>query len=304
MLRFALLQGKAALLRSFTGLSEEAFAELLVSFRLAYEAARVASDAGRESPRQRRRGGGRKGILSQLEDKLLFILFYFKFYPIQQVQGFFFGLSQPQANWWIHQLTPVLNVALGYEMQLPARKAADVAHLLEECPELGFIIDGVERPIQRPKDPHRQRTYYSGKKRRHTVKNLMITEKPTRKIKALSRTCEGKKHDKKLADEHRYRFPPGSKLWKDTGFQGYEPENILTYQPKKKPKGRELTLEEKAQNKRISRHRVGVEHSIGGVKTYHIVRDVYRNHRKDYEDLIMETACGLHNLRLDFPLAA
>jgi hypothetical protein len=40
----------------------------------------------------------------------------------------------------------------------------------------------------------------------------------------------GKKHDKKLADQQRYRFPPGSKLWKDTGYQGYEPEGVITYQ--------------------------------------------------------------------------
>ncbi len=42
-----------------------------------------------------------------------------------------------------------------------------------------------------------------------------------------SATCEGKKHDKKLADEQALRFPKGSKLWKDTGFQGYEPEGVF-----------------------------------------------------------------------------
>ena len=49
----------------------------------------------------------------------------------------------------------------------------------------------------------------------------------TRKIKELSTTCEGKKHDKKLADEQALCFPKGSKLWKDTGFQGYEPEGVF-----------------------------------------------------------------------------
>jgi hypothetical protein len=88
------------------------------------------------------------------------------------------------------------------------------------------------------------------------------------------------------------------------GFQGYEPEQAITYQPKKKPKGKELTLAEKEQNMAISRERIGVEHSIGGVKVYHIVRDVYRNHRQKFADLIMETACGLYNLRLDYRLAA
>ena len=63
-------------------------------------------------------------------------------------------------------------------------------------------------------------------------------------LTGLSATCEGKKHDKKLADEQALRFPKGSKLWKDTGFQSYEPAGVTTLQAKKKPKGGELSPEE------------------------------------------------------------
>ncbi|MEP7288666.1 MAG: hypothetical protein ABI947_23180 [Chloroflexota bacterium] len=58
---------------------------------------------------------------------------------------------------------------------------------------------------------------------RHTVKNNAVTEKRTGKIKGLSPTVEGKRHDKKLADDQHWDFPPGSRLWQDTGFQGYQP---------------------------------------------------------------------------------
>ena len=300
MIGYSLLKEKPSVLRSLTGLSPAAFSQLVASFKAAYDRLVAEEEARRPAPRERRRGGGCKGALPTVEDKLLFILFYFKLYPIQVAQGFFFGLSQPQANYWIHRLTPVLNAALGYEAQLPARKASDVAQVLEACPGLEFIIDGVERPIQRPKHKERQRAYYSGKKKRHTVKNVVVTNKRTRKIKALSGTFEGKVHDKRVADEAAYRFPPGSKLWKDTGFQGYEPEDTTTFQPKKKPKGGHLTSEEKVRNQEIARDRIGVEHSLGGTKVYRIVRDIYRNHKEKLEDLIMETACGLHNLRLDF----
>ena len=68
-------------------------------------------------------------------------------------------------------------------------------------------------PIQRPKNPERQRQFYSGKQKRYSIKNNLIIERRTRKIKGLSTTCEGKKHDKKLADEQALRFPKGSKLW-------------------------------------------------------------------------------------------
>jgi len=302
MITYASLKHKPAVFSSFTGLTLAAFNQLLAAFAEAYEADLDQRDQQREHARQRGRGGGRSGALGSLENKLVFILFYFKFYPVQVVQGYFFGMGQVQANAWIHRLTPILNQALGYERQLPARKTQDISQVLAACPGLEFIIDGTERPIRRPKDQDKQRHHYSGKKKRHTVKNNVVSDKRTRKIKALSPTCAGKKHDKKLADEHGVAFPPGSKLWKDTGFQGYEPDHVHTFQPKKKPKGGALTPQEKAYNSLIASQRIGVEHSIGGVKVYHIVRDVFRNIRVGFADLVMETACGLHNLRRDHPL--
>ena len=153
-------------------------------------------------------------------------------------------------------------------------------------------------------DLQKQADHYSGKKKHHTVKNNVVTEKRTKKVKVLSATCEGKKHDKKLADEQAIPFPIGSKVWKDTGFQGYEPEGVTTYQPMKKPKGKQLTTEQKQKNKELSRERIGVEHSIGGIKVFRIVHDIFRNFRTGFDDLVMETACGLHNWRLDFRLTA
>ncbi len=303
MITYEKLKNKPQVFKSVTGLTVTAFAELLPAFDQAYEDSLDRRDEQREQPRQRQRGGGRKGALLTVEDKLVFILFYFRVYPTQILQGFLFSLGQPQANEWVHRLTPVLHQALGYEKQLPARQAKEIETVLAACPGLEFIIDGTERPIRRPKDPDRQKQNYSGKKKRHTVKNNVIVDKNTRKIKGLSATCAGKKHDKKLADEQELRFPEGSKLWKDTGFQGYEPKNATTFQPKKKPKGGELSPEEKVENSAISSVRIRVEHSIGGVKVYRITRDIFRNLKQDFDDLVMETICGLHNLRVDYPLA-
>lgn len=304
MVRFEQLKKNPHLFKSFTGLNLKAFEQLRPAFRQAYEEALERRDEQRKEPRQRKRGGGRKGALPEVEDKLVFILCYFRLYPVQVLQGYLFGMGQPQANEWIHILTPVLNQALGYEKQLPARRTRDIEQALAACPGLEFIIDGAERPIRRPKDKNRQRQNYSGKKKRHTVKNNVVTDKRTRKIKVLSPTVEGKQHDKKLADEQAIPFPPGSKLWKDTGYQGYEPPNVQTYQPKKKPRGGELTAEEKERNAAIASQRISVEHSIGGVKVYRIVHHVYRNLRQGFADLAMETACGLYNLRVDHPITA
>ena len=111
--------------------------------------------------------------------------------------------------------------------------------------------------------------------------------------KARLATC----HDKKICDEECHEFPEGSTLYKDTGYQGYEPAGVNTRQPKKKPRGGELTQAEKEQNSLISSVRIIVEHVICGIKRCRIVKDVFRNTRDKFDDLVMEIACGLHNFR-------
>jgi len=75
---------------------------------------------------------------------------------------------------------------------------------------------------------------------------------------------------------------------------------VTILQPKKKPRGAELTDEEKEHNRQISHIRIQVEHAIGGVKRYRIVKDRLRNWKQGFRDQVMETCCGLHNFRLNF----
>jgi len=294
-LTYSELQGKPRILQSLTGLNREEFEILLESFGKAWEDF-VTATFQREG-RKRAYGAGRKPHLKHLEDKLLFIVVYFRLYPTQAVQGFLFGVGQAQANAWVHRLTGVLNRALGYEQQLPEREPANLEAVLQQCLCLEFMIDGTERPINRPQDKDDRKSYYSGKKKAHTVKNNVISARKG-KVLFLSDTYEGKKHDKKIADEEAYQFPPESTLWQDTGFQGFAPEGVRIKQPKKKPRNAELSDAEKEENRQISQIRVEVEHQIGGIKRCQIVVQKFRNWVDHYIDDVMETACGLHNFRL------
>lgn len=291
------LKNKPRVLQSLTGLTPQEFDALLLSFEEAWDA--FVEETFQSQRRQRAYGGGRRAHLETGADKLLFILVYFRLYPTQEVQGYLFGIGQAQANEWVHRLTPILNQALGYEEQLPERRPWKLQQVLRDCPSLEFMIDGTERPINRPQDKEDRKTYYSGKKKAHTVKNNVITERGG-KIVYLSDTDEGKKHDKKIADEEGYKFPRGSTLWQDTGFQGYVPSGVKIRQPKKKPRGGQLTQEEKEKNRDISTVRVEVEHQIGGVKRCQILVQKFRNRVAHYVDDVMETACGLHNFRLSY----
>jgi hypothetical protein len=133
------------------------------------------------------------------------------------------------------------------------------------------------------------------------VKNNLLSS-PEKRILWLSHTCDGSTHDKKICDDQPLHFPDGITLWQDTGFLGHNPENVLIKMPDKKPKGKELTDEQKEANKVISSFRILVEHAIGGVKKCRIVKDRIRCYMFGFEDLVMLLACGLHNFRISLKM--
>ena len=163
------------------------------------------------------------------------------------------------------------------------------------------FIDGTERPTQRPKDKDKQKETYSGKKKRHTRKNLVITEK-NKRIGFLGKTVSGKTHDftmlKKQASPDN--MPPGIKKHLDLGFKGFQKQfpGHKVSMPKRKPRTKDLTEFAKEQNKKKSGVRVLVENALAGVKRLRIVTDVFRNKKKNFDDQVMLISCGLWNYHL------
>jgi hypothetical protein len=298
MLCYDKVRNKPNVLLSFTSLTEPEFEKLLIAFQHAWKQY-IEAEFIVDRERLRQYGGGRKPALKTAADRLLFILFYLKTYPLQEVLAFLFDMSQAQANEWIYRLTKVLKMALGDLACLPERETARLDEVLAQYHVLEFAQDGTERRCQRPKDNEKQREYYSGKKKTHTIKNNLVVHPESRKICYLSQTVPGKKHDKKLADESEMVFPTNCLLEQDTGYQGYAPERVVVLQPKKKPKGKELTFTEKFINRVIDTARIVAENVIAGVKRCRIVKDIFRNRKEGFADLVMDIACGLHNFRVD-----
>lgn len=239
MITYTTLKDRPREFLSATGLTHEEFLRLLPAFEAAYTACYPLDKTWHGTARCRKVGGGAKGRLAQLEDKLLFILVYEKTNPLQTMHGLHFGLSQPQTNYWIHRLLPVLRRALAGLNMAPERDASRVATsplMLEGTP--AGALDGTERRRQRPTEAAQQTAHYSGKKKAHTDKNVLLINEYTSKVVSLSPTVAGKTHDKKAADEADLVYPVNSTLDKDTGFQGYEPAGVLTQQPKKSPEVR------------------------------------------------------------------
>jgi len=234
MFRYEELKTQPRKFLSVTGLTVKEFEELLPTFEKAYLKKYPARKTKAGSQRLRKAGAGRKSSLDSIAQKLLFALVYQKAYPLQAIMGELFGMGQPQANEWIHDLLPILKQALDSLGVLPERNPKKFKSKEKDRKDaLDSVIDGTERRRQRPKNAEKQALHYSGKKKSHTDKNIMIATVKKKRVSYLSQTYPGKTHDKKIADQENISYPKQINLHKDTGFQGYEPAVQKTYQPKK-----------------------------------------------------------------------
>ena len=150
-------------------------------------------------PRQRSVGGSRKARLRTSQDKLFYILFYFKCYPTFDLASILFDMDRSQAHHWAHRLQPLaLEAALGEKKVLPERQINSVQAFIERFPGVERVVmDGTERPVQRPSDSEKPKLNYSGKKKRHTRKHLAAVDQ-NKQVLVLSQAREGKLHDKKF----------------------------------------------------------------------------------------------------------
>jgi hypothetical protein len=306
-LSYTTLKKRPAVLQRFTGLSVKEFETLLETFSAQYEQM-VIQPRVTAPGRVRAAGGGQKGALPEVADKLLFILVYTRIYPLLFIQGMFFGIAESKACTWVKVLLPVLDAALGRMWLRPKRATGrSLEEIIKEYPELkelGILTDGTERPIRRPKDEEKQKATYSGKKKRHTKKHVTITHPKTQRILAVSEEALGTKHDKKLFDEMELSCTTPIPVLGDSGFQGLEVgQAVVTTPIKRKPtkKGEpksELSVEQKEYNRALSKERMSIEHSNAGFKRNRSVSEVLRNTRVGMSDALALVAMGLHNLRV------
>jgi hypothetical protein len=272
--------------RQLTGITPDVFDQLLVELQPRHQEAEVQRKTRR--PRQRKPGAGPTHTLD-LADRLLMLLMYYRTYTTHAVLGFLFGLDDSNVGRNMNPLQPLLAGLF----RIPERR---VELEPDEIRELFF--DATERPIPRP--TRGQKTYYSGKKKRHTVKHQVVVvrkrktsgragQKRRVRIAAVSGAFPGKTHDEKVYDRTRVVVPPGVKRTGDTAYQGTGLDT-----PTRRPRKGSLTARQKAGNRRVSKRRIVVEHGIGKMKIWRITAERYRNRRRGHT-LMMKNVAGLHN---------
>jgi hypothetical protein len=277
--------------RRLTGLDPATFRALLPSVEQAWL---DAQRRHRHRPGRRRRPGAGPKFTLRVADQLLVLLIYYRTYISHVFLGFLFAVDDATICRTLRRIEPLLAGIF----RIPERRV----HLQDdEIRELFF--DGTERPTRRP--TKRQRRCYSGKKKRHTLKNQVVVVRKRKRagrakagraqrrrlrVAALSPTAPGKMHDKKLYDRTRTVVPPGVARLGDTGYQG---TTLRT--PVKRQRGQQLSRRQRRGNRRLSRRRIAVEHGIGKMKIWRIAAERYRNPTRRHT-LVLKNVAGLHNL--------
>lgn len=305
MITYTALKSRPNIFYRLTGHREEEFISILDKFHSSY--GEYLRGKQFNPKRIRAFGAGRPSHLVTLEDKLLFILVYVRTYPLLFLHGLMFNLSESNACFWVHEYLPLLDKALGYAHKKPVRqRGRNLEELIAQFPELielGFLGDGTERPTRKPKNQLNRKSWYSGKKKHHTRKNILLVRPDNQEILYLGKTRDGSVHDKTAIEEEQLSVGKRKKpipIGLDLGFEGLSIKGLKPILPNKKPKGRDLSDTQKSQNRTLSQIRVRVENAICGVKRSHSVADTYRNIKTGFDDLLMSVACGLHNVRVAY----
>lgn len=228
---------------------------------------------------QRKKGGPKPTLC--VEDRLLLALEYLREYRTYFHIGRSYGLSESQAiriHRWVEE-----ELIKDRRFHLPGRKK-----LLsnKDKPEV-LLIDATESPIERPKKKrvknrrNTQKHYYSGKKKGHTLKTQLVTDKNNHRIICVD-FCHGRRHDFHLFKESGVRFQEQAQVIADTGYQGLQAHHENTKLPKKSSQHAPLKKSEKSNNRDISSKRTLVENIIGMVKRFRILSERYRNRRKRF----------------------
>ena len=312
MLRFATLARQPKKLYRMTGLTLDQFQTLTTRLApLWVEAERV-----RLSQRTRRHaiGQGTKYKLATMADKLVCVLAFYRFALTDELLGWLVRLDASNVCRLQQRLEPLIEQAadptlgLSLRRRLPpgAKKIGTVEELLKVCPEFAEVItDATEQQRQRP--PRRsQRRWYSGKKKRHTIKTQLSVNTAGR-VLFVSASVPGRVHDHALFKRTGIatRLPQAAPHYLDRGYDGAlgdYPEAALRIPFKKRRNHRVLTRSERAFNRLQARQRMIVEHVLSRLKKYQLLAHVYRHRMSDYNRRFRNVA-ALVNFRLAPALA-
>jgi DDE superfamily endonuclease/Helix-turn-helix of DDE superfamily endonuclease len=273
------------------GINLEAFQCLTAQVKKAQNTYQSEQEA--EKIRINAKGAGRPPKLS-LEESMALCLFYLRHNPTFEVLGMIFEVSRSEAHvtfhWglnWIRQVLPAsLYEEFGHDPELWS--------LIQEILRGEVLLtDSTEQSRERPQDKEIQKDWYSGKKKQHTQKTQILGTSDALDIVDVIAGVKGPTADINLFREQQPRLHPEQQFMGDKAYIGAE--RMTT--PHKKPKKKELTDEQRAENKVISGKRIFIEHLMCRLKVFRILCHQFRLNSRRYR-MVMLAICGLLRLKL------
>jgi len=259
--------------------------------------------------RERAWGAGHPFELS-LRDHLLLTVGWLRVYPTHEVLGDLFGESDSTVSRLIPRVLPVLEQAGRDTMRMPdpgKKRRRTLDDLLHDTPELAVVIDSFEQRVQRPRDRDEADSYYSGKKKQHTLKSQVAVDEETGQVVDVSDRVPGPTADLNLLERSPLldRLPPGVGGMGDRAYVGIDklhPDG-LGAAPRRKPRGKPRPPADVAYQTAFSRRRIIVENTIGWVRRYQSITQTDRNHRQAHTPRVVAIA-GLINRQMAHRLPA
>ena len=224
--------------------------------------------------------GGRIPDLSS-ENLLLMLLTYYRDYPTFFSLGVQFGLDESNAWRWVRWLEKVLFICVhGDTENIEFEKLINIS-VFDAKKGNVQLVDVTECSIQRSKSIEVQKEYYSGKKKKHTIKIQIIIDEETKRIISIAFE-KGSVHDFNLFKESTKEIDKNTPFLGDSGYQSIEKLFKNSNTPKKKSKNNPLTDEDKQLNRLISKIRISIEHTNCQVKIFRILSERYRSRIKTF----------------------
>jgi DDE superfamily endonuclease/Helix-turn-helix of DDE superfamily endonuclease len=289
-----------AVFRSMTGLTVEAFDRMLPELLAAFDADRRRR---LDRPDRQRAQGGGDAFDLPVADQLLLTVVWLRHYPTQEALGYLFGVSDSTALRAVRRCLPVLEAQGKDSMRLPDPgrfNRRPLPALLKGTPELAVLVDTFEQRTHRPR--RRQRAYYSGKKRAHTLKSQVAVDEDGR-IVDVGRSRPGPWADLKVLRRSGLAgrlARAGVGALGDLAYLGVDGlvKGLRGASPRRKPRGQGRPPEDRRYNRAFARRRVKVEHAIGRLRRFQALSAVNRHGRKGHEARVRAVA-GLVNRMLD-----
>lgn len=316
MLTYNTLARKPGAFKSMTGLTSQEFEDLLADVRALDEAAR--QERSSTTPRQRAPGGGAKPRYA-LRERLLMTMVWVRLSLTCDAVGVLFAVDKSTVSRSTRPLLPLLRErgqeTLGWPEEAralleappadgapappPSDSPADAPE--QEQEDSVAIIDATEQRVERSQDDATQKAHYSGKKKAHTRKTLLIVNEHGR-LRYVSASVPGATHDLTLLRRcgALEDLPADLSLMADSGFQGLQndvPTRSVAL-PYKGSRAHPLIPEQKLHNATLSRIRIVVENTLAEMKHFRILADVFR-HPVHLYDAIFVTIAGFVTHRAD-----